>query len=153
MTSEGKKIKNITGNNKNDNKISTVYPSPYYPGSDEIQVREFAKLHQEIPVVKGSFRKCKSNGILTNYDLKIMSQINTSCFLCTASSASLGLTFTICLKQIDMLPFRKNSKNFLIFSIAGAVVGGLFSCYKYFREINQLDRKYTAIWLKSIGKI
>jgi hypothetical protein len=153
MSSDGKKLKNLTGTSQNDNKISTIFPSSFYPGNDEIQVREFAKLHQEIPVVKGSFSKCRNNGILTNYDMKLMNQVRSSCFQCTFSSAILGLIFTLFLQVIDKLPNMKKSRNYLMFGLGGALVGGLFSLYQYRKEIHQLDKKYTPLWLKSIGKI
>lgn len=152
-TINDKRLKMLTGKSQQDKNYTSIHQSEYYPGTDELLVREFAKLNENVQIVKGSFIKCKSNGIITNYDIKYQSQIFKNGLLCTFNSTLFSILILLFLKAIDKQPKQTYISNNKVFACLGTITGAMFSYYKYSQEVGELDKKYTAIWLKSIGKL
>jgi hypothetical protein len=150
-TKEEKYVKKLL-DDKNDKRMIQVHPSEFFPGSDEIRIREFAKANQNVPFTKGAFRKCKTNGVISNYDIKRNRSFQMSSLVCAVSSGFSGFIIYVFLGSVHILD-KGNFRQAGMFFIGGTTIGIIFSILKFRSLYKEFDKKYSAIWLKSIGKI
>ena len=152
LAQEDKKFIALT-NNKNQKKLNQIYTSDFNLGKDEIMMRDFINSHKNVPFTKGAFSRCKKNGIITNYEMKRHNQFVASAISCVVSSASANFLFYRFLRQVGIVSKNGNILYSALSLIWGLSIGMIFSIKKYSKFIKELDIKYSAIWLKSIGKI
>ena len=149
MSTNKKKLKRLV-DSESTVSYEEDFKSKFLLDSEEQSLRAFVKKHENSPLFKGAFSRCLSIGIVSVNDYERKSNFYTSCILhFIGFQISSFVTLNILRQNRIINSEFKTWKFFIVTVLFSSSVCG----YQYFKLFNELDKKYTPVWLKSKGSL